>query len=249
MGMFEQTFLLDPPAGKKSVALAASLTAQIFAVAVLIAIPLIFSDHLPEVRLFTPLSLPLTPPPPAPQNVPRATSSSSTRASSGPTKVFLAPRHIVSLSEIPSIDTVEAPPSYSSGVDNGVPGSTGVPSLMSQFLTEPLAKPRPIVADTPKPPAKPTVVGGDVQAAKLLKKVVPVYPPLARQARVSGTVQLIGVIAKDGTIQQLQVASGHPLLVKAALDAVRQWIYRPTLLNGQAVEVIAPIDVIFTLSQ
>ena len=92
-------------------------------------------------------------------------------------------------------------------------------------------------------------VGGDVQNAKLLKKVIPVYPPLARQARVSGTVQLIGVIAKDGTIQQLQIVSGHPLLVKSALDAVRQWIYRPTLLNGQAVEVIAPIDVIFTLSQ
>ena len=83
----------------------------------------------------------------------------------------------------------------------------------------------------------------------LLKKVVPIYPSLARQARVSGTVQLIGVIAKDGTIQQLQVVGGHPLLVKAAVDAVRQWIYRPTLLNGQAVEVIAPIDVIFTLGQ
>jgi protein TonB len=57
------------------------------------------------------------------------------------------------------------------------------------------------------------------------------------------------VIAKDGTLQQLQVVGGHPLLVKAAVDAVCQWIYRPTLLNGQAVEVIAPIDVIFTLSQ
>ncbi len=88
-----------------------------------------------------------------------------------------------------------------------------------------------------------------MQAAKIIKKVIPTYPPLARQARVSGTVQLVGIIAKDGTIQQLQVASGHPLLVKAALDAVRQWIYRPTLLNGQAVEVIAPIDVIFSLSQ
>ena len=78
---------------------------------------------------------------------------------------------------------------------------------------------------------------------------MPAYPPLAKQARVSGTVRLIGVIAKDGTMQQLQMVSGHPLLVQAALDAVRQWLYRPTLLNGQAVEVIAPIDVIFTLSQ
>jgi protein TonB len=135
----------------------------------------------------------------------------------------------------------------------GVPGGTGapsgVPSLMSQLFTEPIPKPKPRVADQPIASAKPMTVGGDVQAAKLLKKAVPVYPPLARQARVSGTVQIIGVIAKDGTIQQLQVVGGHPLLVKAAVDAVRQWIYRPTLLNGQAVEVIAPIDVIFTLSQ
>lgn len=85
--------------------------------------------------------------------------------------------------------------------------------------------------------------------ARLIKKVIPVYPPLARQARVSGTVHLIGVVAKDGTIQQLQVVSGNPLLVGAALDAVRQWVYRPTVLNNEVVEVIAPIDVIFILSQ
>ena len=88
-----------------------------------------------------------------------------------------------------------------------------------------------------------------MQAAKLIKKVVPQYPALARIARVSGTVHLLGNIAKDGTIQRLQVVSGNPLLVQAALDAVRQWVYRPTRLNGEAVEVIAPIDVIFTLSQ
>ena len=121
--------------------------------------------------------------------------------------------------------------------------------MMTQLFREPIAQPKPRAAESPAVAASPHKVGGDVQAAKLVKKVIPVYPPLARQARVSGTVQLIGVIAKDGTIQQLQVASGHPLLVKAALDAVRQWIYRPTLLNGQAVEVIAPIDVIFTLGQ
>ena len=92
-------------------------------------------------------------------------------------------------------------------------------------------------------------VGGDVQAAKLVKKIVPQYPPLARAARVSGTVHLLGIISKDGTIEQLQVVSGNPLLIEAAVNAVRQWIYRPTLLNGVAVEVIAPIDVIFTLSQ
>ena len=86
-------------------------------------------------------------------------------------------------------------------------------------------------------------------AAKVVRRILPVYPPLARQARVSGNVKLLGVISKDGTIQQLQVISGHPLLVNAALDAVRQWVYRPTLLNGEPVEVVAPIDVNFTLAQ
>jgi protein TonB len=98
-----------------------------------------------------------------------------------------------------------------------------------------------------KPPETPVRVGGDVQSAKLIKQVVPAYPQTARQIRVSGTVHLLGIIAKDGTIQRLQVLSGHPLLRQAALDAVSQWIYRPTILNGQPVEVEAPIDVIFTL--
>jgi protein TonB len=92
-------------------------------------------------------------------------------------------------------------------------------------------------------------VGGNVQSAKLIKQVVPVYPQLARQMRISGIVQLLGFIAKDGTIQRLQVLSGHPLLRQAAIDAVSQWVYRPTILNGQPVEVEAPIDVIFNLSR
>jgi protein TonB len=94
----------------------------------------------------------------------------------------------------------------------------------------------------------PVRVGGEVQAARLLKRVVPSYPQLARQMRISGTVHLLGIIGKDGTIQRLQVLSGHPMLRPAALDAVSQWVYRPTILNGQPVEVEAPIDVIFSLS-
>jgi len=81
-----------------------------------------------------------------------------------------------------------------------------------------------------------------------MNRVQPQYPPLARQARVSGTVKLHAIIAKDGTVQELQVISGHPLLIQAALDAVRQWRYRPTLLNTEPVEVDTTIDVIFTLN-
>ena len=83
--------------------------------------------------------------------------------------------------------------------------------------------------------------------AKLIRKVIPEYPVLAKGARISGVVHLIGIIAKDGTIRNLQLIGGHPILARAALEAVEQWVYEPTLLNGEPVEVIAPIEVSFTL--
>jgi protein TonB len=85
--------------------------------------------------------------------------------------------------------------------------------------------------------------------AKLIRKVIPEYPPLARAARISGVVHLIGTIGKDGTIRNLQLIGGHPMLARAALQAVEQWVYEPTLLNGEPVEVIAPIEVSFTLAR
>jgi protein TonB len=92
-------------------------------------------------------------------------------------------------------------------------------------------------------------VGGNVQQAMLVRQPKPVYPPLAKQARISGVVRLNAIISKDGTIQNLSVLSGHPLLVPAAMEAVKQWVYKPTLLNGEAVEVVTQVDVNFTLSQ
>jgi protein TonB len=92
-------------------------------------------------------------------------------------------------------------------------------------------------------------VGGNVQQAMLVSQPHPIYPPLAKQARISGTVTLNAVIGKDGHIANLAVAKGHPLLIQAALDAVKNWIYKPTLLNGEPVEVATTIDVNFTLSQ
>ena len=88
-----------------------------------------------------------------------------------------------------------------------------------------------------------------MQAARLVNRVQPMYPPLARQTRISGTVRLHAIIGKNGAVEQLQVVSGHPLLVQSALDAVRQWRYQPTLLNGDPVEVDTEIDVVFSLAQ
>jgi TonB family protein len=108
-------------------------------------------------------------------------------------------------------------------------------------------------AETPAPAAEGSVpgrirVGGNVQQLKLVEQPRPIYPPLAKQARIQGVVRLNAIIAKDGTIANLTVIAGHPLLVPAAIEAVRHWVYSTTLLNGEPVEVETVIDVNFTLS-
>lgn len=90
-------------------------------------------------------------------------------------------------------------------------------------------------------------VGGNVQSANLIRKVAPVYPADAKSAGIQGTVRFTAVIARTGVIQTLTLVSGHPSLVDAAQQAVQQWIYKPTLLNGQPVEVVTQVDVNFTL--
>ena len=93
------------------------------------------------------------------------------------------------------------------------------------------------------------VIGGNVQQMKLISQTRPMYPPEAKQARIQGVVHLQAVIAADGTVKDITVLDGHPLLVAAAVEAVKQWVYQTTLLNGEPVEVKTQIDVNFTLSQ
>jgi periplasmic protein TonB len=92
-------------------------------------------------------------------------------------------------------------------------------------------------------------MGGKVVAKSLIRKVNPSYPAEARQDRIQGTVRLHVIIVRDGSVQQVELISGHPLLAKAAIEAVRQWVYRPTLLNGEPVEVDTTVDVVFSLVQ
>jgi TonB family protein len=103
------------------------------------------------------------------------------------------------------------------------------------------------------PPATPGVkrvrIGGNVQSSKIINKVTPLYPPLAKQARIQGTVRFNTLIGQDGDIKVLALVGGHPILVDSAKTAVAQWKYQPTLLNGEPVEVITVIDVNYTLSQ
>jgi protein TonB len=164
----------------------------------------------------------------------------------------MAPKQIPK--EIAMIKEEELPPPMGGAVVGGVPGGIpgGVPGgVISGIIggVPSAAPPPPPVKEVPKPkPTGPIRVGGNVQAANLIRQVRPNYPPLAKQARIQGVVRFNAIISRDGTIQNLQMVSGHPLLVPAATDAVRQWVYKPTLLNGEAVEVQTQIDVNFTLS-
>ncbi len=107
-----------------------------------------------------------------------------------------------------------------------------------------------ILAPGAQPPAPQRIkVGGNVQAAMVVTKVTPVYPDVAKSAGVQGVVHLAVIIAKDGTIQEIHALDGPALLIRAAMDAVKQWVYRPTLLNGQPVQVETTVDINFTLNQ
>jgi TonB family protein len=133
----------------------------------------------------------------------------------------------------------------------------GLPTNAHPPLPPPPSKPKPPaspirvsgkVQQEPETPAAPIRVGGNVVAPNLIKATRPVYPPLAKLARAQGTVKLEATISKDGTIENLHLLSGPPLLVQAAMEAVQQWQYKPTIVNGEPVEVLTTIDVNFSLS-
>lgn len=140
--------------------------------------------------------------------------------------------------------------------DVGVFASSGDPNATSNSMNGVVGS-MPDVTSPPPPALQsrasartgPLRVGGVIAEANLIHKIQPVYPQLAKSARVQGAVEFTATISKDGNIENLQLVRGHPLLVNAAKEAVLQWKYRPTLLNGQPVEVITDIFVNFTLAQ
>ena len=159
-------------------------------------------------------------------------------------RIFSAPTRIPPLSTQPSI--ADDLPVSDAGMGLTVP----LPVIAPLGVLPRIDVAPPAVHSVPAAAAPKRIVrGGSAQEAKLIHKVLPIYPPLAKLTHVSGTVHLTGIIATDGTIQDLHVEAGPPLLIRAALEAVRQWIYQPTLLNGEPVEVITSINVTFTLTQ
>jgi periplasmic protein TonB len=217
-----------------------SMVFQVIFLGVLILIPLIYTEALPKTMMATLLVAPPPPPPPPPP--PAAVQVVKIK----PQVHLMDAGKLMQPKSIPhevKIIKEEAAPDMSAGMAGGVPGGVAGGS-MGGVIGGVIGG----MGGAPPPP-KPTQQGGRVQAALLVNKVQPVYPPLARQTRIAGTVRLHAIISKSGSVESLEVISGHPLLVRAAMDAVQQWKYRPTLLNGEAVEVDTTIDVIFSLNQ
>ena len=247
--MFEQSLLdLQGTKTKTKYTVVMSFLLECVAIAIMVLIPLIYTNTLPAYSLMSYLVAPPPPPPPPPPAVKVA-------------KIVpreLDPGKLLQPKSIPKkVQIIEesAPPAAIAGVVGGVPGGMmggALGGVIGGIISSaPVAPPPPPPkVEAPKAVAPQRIrVGGNVQKANLINAPKPVYPPLAKQARISGVVKLNAIISKEGVIEQLNVVSGHPLLIPAALEAVKQWRYKPTLLNGEPVEVITQIDVNFTLSQ
>jgi protein TonB len=245
--MFEQAVLRPEPVRGWAVTL--GFAGEVVVVACILAVPLIWPQLLPRAETTTWISAPA--PPAAPLKQARLTQVRPARPWDVRKAILYRPTAIRPLNV-----TLDEPPPPGAGVVGGptpVDSDHGVNPVIGSVL--PIAAPKPVTepAAAVKPPATPALpprirVGGAVQAARLVHRVDPVYPALARQMRIAGTVELTGVIGTDGQIRELRVVSGHPFLVHAALEAVRQWVYRPTLLGGVPVEVITTITVLFRLN-
>jgi protein TonB len=252
--MFEQTFVEGTT--KKTWTVMVAFLGQTIFLTIAVILPMIYFDVLPKTQLTSFLVAPPPPPPPPP---PPAAAPAVKIVKVIPRQFdagrLMAPKSVPK--EIASIKEDELPPASSGGgVVGGIPG--GVAGGSPGGILGGIIGGVPTAAALPPPPPpvvkkditpKRITIGGNVQQAKLKNQPHPVYPPLAKQARISGVVHLAAVISKDGTIQDLKVISGHPLLIPSALEAVKQWVYQPTLLNGEPVEVSTQIDVNFTLSQ
>jgi periplasmic protein TonB len=226
---------------KRGVTTVISFILEVLFLGVLVLLPLIFTQALPTRELLTTLTAPPPPPPPppppaaAPVVVKKMVSELDNGQLRTPTAI---PKKIQMIKE------EESPPSVGGvmgGVPGGVPGGTMGGVLGSVMSSVPTAVPKVATPQRVR-------VSQGVSQGLLIHKVQPQYPPLARQARIQGVVVLQALIGKDGSIQNLHVVSGHPMLTNSALEAVKEWRYKPYYLNGEPVEVETTINVNFTLS-
>lgn len=254
--MFEQALIASPAGSRRAWSTLMGFTTQSVLLTAAVLVPLVYPDALPRMQSFVTVFTPGAPAPPPPKPVRMESAVNAAPVSQFRDSILVAPATVPPLARI-----LEDPPMVASGLSGagseggvvgGIPGTGGggLPASIAHNIAAPAPPPpvsQPAAVERKAVPDR-IKVGGLVQEAMIIHRVIPAYPQLAKQARVSGVVQLVSVIGTDGRIRELQVTSGHPLLIKAAVDAVRQWIYRPTLLNGDPVEIIAPITVTFTLN-
>lgn len=250
--MFEQSFVGNGKTRRPWTVLVA-FAGQVAVIGVLLAIPLFFIQSLPTAQLVDSILLAPAPPPPPPPPPPPAQVHVAKVIHTTPRQLNMSqliapktvPKQIAAINDIRDLP----PPSEVAGVIGGVPGGVpgGVMGGVIGGLPSAAPPPPPPKAE---PPVTPTRVrmGGNVQAAKLIREIQPDYPVLARDARIAGTVRLQAIISKDGKVEDLKLLSGQPLLVQSAMDAVKKWLYKPTYLNGTPVEVLTEVDVNFHLS-
>jgi periplasmic protein TonB len=239
--MFEDSLIESGNKLKTKRGLTTSFTfiMEIILVGVMVLIPLLFTEALPKAQLLTGLVAPPPPPPPPPPpaaviKVVKIQTNMINDQLRTPTKI---PKKIEIIKE------EEAPPQMA-GVVGGVPG--GIPGGTMNGVIGGIANSAAIVPKIATPTR--VRVSQGVTQGLLLRKINPTYPPLAKQARIAGAVVLQAEISKDGSIQNLHVISGHPMLVPSAIEAVKQWKYKPYILNGEPVEVETTITVNFTLA-
>ena len=219
-----------------------SFGVQCIVIGLLLMIPLLTTVGLPSSRILQPpTSFGAIPPPARPiEHVRRTEAPDSNPTRNVPIAPTVIPTHIAVINDPvlpPRVD-------YNTG-SSGVQGPIGDPRGVWGTADVGTAE--------ITPPPKPAPRGHPLQissmlAGSLIHRVQPQYPPLARSVRVQGSVVLAAVIGKEGAIENLRLISGHPMLVPAAIEAVRQWRYRPYILNGEAVEVETQITVNFMLS-
>ena len=202
----------------------------------LILIPLIYPEALPHQALAFLLTAPPPPAAPLPQQPPSQNTPRFHGAPEMDGRTLIAPRQIPNFA--PRDFGPEAPVAIAIGEPNGVPGA--VPDVFNTRHVVPNV--RPMVKNAIR--LSSTIVEG-----LLVHKVMPIYPPIALAAHIQGTVVLAATISKAGTIENLHVVSGQPMLQQAAVDAVQHWAYRPYLLNGEPVAVETTVNVVFTLGR
>jgi len=246
--MFDQFVEDNTARTRRPQAVALSFTGQVALVALTVLFPLLRTEAIVPGRLSGVVTAPM------PRGVTITLEKASSPRPSDKTglRIFTTPvlqqpshvpMHILIDSDAPSVSELGAGPAPY-GVPEGVVGASSADVAQAPRITPP----KPVERQSATAIPLQVRIGGRVQAAKLISQVTPVYPPIARQARISGVVRLEAVIGRDGRIESLHVTSGPPLLVEAALAAVRQWVYQPTLLNGEPVEVLTQIEVNFKLS-